>query len=93
MNLVSGKIYKCLPFMQAQTFPVLHVTGEATVYVSLDHTAPTDVSQMIDVTEEVEAGCNTLIGQVRYICAVFSGTSAVSESGIVTYQNKSDRLD
>lgn len=92
MNLVSGEIYRCLPFIQSQTFPVLQITGDATVYVSLAQTKPASTDEMFDVTDEVKEGMNTMVGQVRYICVVFSDSSSVSESGIVTAQSKTDRL-
>jgi hypothetical protein len=92
MDLVSGKIYRVLPYVQAQTLPVLQINGSATIYVSVAQTEPTSVSEMVDVTNEVEAGFNTLFGQIRYICAVFSSGSSVSEAGIVSQQNKTDRL-
>lgn len=92
MTLVSGQIYRCLPFLQSQTLPVLQIKGSATVYVSLEQTQPTDTSDMVDVTSEVEEGFNTLLGQIRFICVVFSSGSEVKESGIVTAQSKLDRL-
>lgn len=93
MNLVSGEIYRCIPFLQSQTLPVLQITGSATVYVSLSQTKPSSVDEMFDVTDEVKEGFNTLSGQIRYICVVFSEPSVVSESGIVTYQSKLDNLN
>lgn len=93
MNLVSGEIYRCIPFLQSQTLPVLQITGSATVYVSLSQTKPASVDEMFDVTDEVKEGFNTLSGQIRYICVVFSEPSVVSESGIVTYQSKLDNLN
>ena len=92
MKLVSEKIYKVIPFLRSQTLPILKVKGSASVYVSLAQTAPTSVSDMDDITEEIEEGFNTLTGQIRYICAVFSGDSEVEESGIVTSQETTDRL-
>lgn len=92
MNLVSGEIYRCIPYLQAQVLPTLQIKGSATIYVSLAQTKPTDISEMTDVTDEVEEGLNTLSGQIRYICAVFGSGSSVAESGIVSSQNKTDRL-
>ena len=92
MTLVSGTIYRCLPFIQSQTLPVLHIKGSVAVYVSLAQTAPTAVSEMIDVSDEIEEGFNTLSGQIRFICVVFESGAEASESGIVTAQSKLDRL-
>lgn len=84
MKLVSGRIYRCLPYLTSQTFPTLELTGAATIYVSLSQKEPTSIADMTDVTSEVSVGFNTLHGQIRYICAVFGEGSAVNECGIVT---------
>ena len=92
MKLVSEKIYKTIPFLRSQTCPVLKVNGTASVYVSIAQTAPKSVSEMDDVSSEIKEGYNTLTGQIRYICAVFDSDSEVSESGIVSTQDTTDRL-
>lgn len=84
MKLVSGKIYRCVPYLTSPALPTLFVSGAVTLYVSLNQTAPKSTDEMDDVTAEIKAGYNTLCGQIRYICAVFADPAYAEECGIVS---------
>lgn len=97
MILESGKLYRVRTFTEGRGFPVLEIKGSANVYVSTDTIAPLDENgdldkeKMVDVSEEVTEGVNTLTGLIRYIAVEYESGSEVKESGIVSSPKTDDR--
>lgn len=88
MKLVSGTIYKCIPFLSSPTKPTLYISGAVTLYVSLSQKQPASLAEMTDATAQVKVGFNILSGQIRYIAAEFDADVDVLECGIVTSQEQ-----
>jgi hypothetical protein len=91
MLLESEKIYRTQLDTINLVLPTIEVIGAVSFYVSNSVAEPASVAEMTDVSSEIHEGINTLVGQARYVAAVFGEGASVSECGVLSTINTTTR--